>query len=361
MSQLLSDLYPPYTSGGFNWTTDNEVTTDQSPTTANLGQRYAFTQSTAADKTITLPSVGASEDGKWFAIYNASQYTITITASDSDTIGWPALVVSSIEILPNTVVTLQYQDSTTKWHIVKKTGGQCRPSGTVLYLPMNELNTFDTANATPIVPNAAIDKLSGYGYNGVKIGVNSGKFDSCYDFDGTTDYLSFADSTDWDIFGSTTGDVTLCGWVYCDDAAGSIQRFVGHFEDATAYQWVIMRASTGSFNLYFRWNNIVRINISGGALAQNTWHHVAVVRIGAEVGIYVDGAQVNYISTFATYDLTGPLVFCRWPTGIQYFDGKTDDWAIVYSNIFGAEPNDNGTTGDDTFTVDTLNPLVLVI
>ena len=43
---------------------------------------------------------------------------------------------------------------------------------------------------------------------------------------------------------------------------------------------------------------------------------------------------------------------------MAFFDGRLQDWTICYQNIFNAAPN---STPDDTITIDTLNPLGLVI
>jgi len=179
-------------------------------------------------------------------------------------------------------------------------------------------------------------------------------------FDGAAGYASSEDNADWDVFGSTSGDVTVCGWVYFDDAVGSTETLMCQWEDANN-RWQLYRSNSGgSLGIYYVSGGTGYIDISGGALAQNTWHHVALVKKGAETGVYIDGAQVAYDATFTADTFAGSLYVGQLGNSSQYFDGRMDDWAIVYHNIFGAAPN---STPNDTFaaTLDTRNPLGIVI
>jgi len=355
MTQFLADLYP--TKVSYNPTSITDVTTDQTPATSALNSMLAYTQSTAADRTVTLPSVGSSEDKKWLSIVNNSDYIITITASDSDTIGWPALSIASAEILPNTYVVVQYKHSNAKWMIAEKTGNQCRPSGTALYLPMNRLGIYPASGANTTVKDATGQHL-GYGEtDGVNVSNTTYKFTASYDFDGSDGHITFQDSPDWDLFSSQSGDVTMCGWIYCDDAVGANQDFMTQREDA-GNRWYFRRNTSGNLAMRYNTGGSIEIDIVGGTLSQSTWHHVALVKKGAETGIYIDGVQVAYDATFTADTLAAQLFVGYQDGSTTEFDGKMDDWAIVYHNIFGAAPN---STPNDSFTVDTLNPLGLIL
>jgi hypothetical protein len=343
---------------GFGWDNENEVTTNQSPTISDLGERYLYTPATATDRTLTLPSVGEDEDGNWLTITNASEYVIQVDAADSDTIGWPQLVVASIEMLSNSQVVLRYDHSQTKWEIALKRGpGQVRPTGTVLYWRPEFLTKTDTSDQI-FIPDQAERHLvlgtSGWGWG------TTPKFRPvCPVFAAVTSHYLYCESTtdDWDVFGSTGNDCTVCGWVYCDLAAGSDEYFITHHEDINN-RWELIRQADGKLRLYLRSGGSIEINAAGGTISQSTWHHVAAIKIGAESGIYIDGTQVAYDATFTPDTFTGALEFGRYGGGSNYFDGRMDDWAICYQNIFGAAPNVGNT---DTIDVDTNNPLKLVM
>jgi len=353
--------YPSFTApptfGGPLAVTTSEVTTDQTLTTGDLGKRYLYTSSTTADKTLTLPSVSSSESNKDLWIHNFSDYTITITASDSDTIGWPALAVTSAEILPLTGIRLTYRDNDTRWDISDKFGGQCRPSGTKAYW------SFDTTVSDHLGSVQYQDETQRHSATGaltttgvITSGGNQKFGPASVEFNGTNQYLSANDSTDWDVFGSTSGAVTVCGWVYCDLAAGAVEAILSHYEDANNL-WNIVRLADGSCRIYL-FSGSGQISANGGSLTQNTWHHIAMCRVGAETGLYIDGTQVAYDATFTPDTFSGQLFFGQSGASGNYFDGRLDDWAIVYSNIFGAAPVVGVT---DTITIDTLNPLGLVL
>jgi len=149
--------------------------------------------------------------------------------------------------------------------------------------------------------------------------------------------------------------MTMCGWVNMDSIGGTL---TSHYENNdNRFQFSI--SGTGYLQFYYKQNTNIDINvISTTAAATGSWYHCALVRIGEETGLYLNGAQVGYDATFTPDTFTGSLRLGQRGDNDNYIDGKMDDWAIVYSNIFGAAPN---STPDDTFTVDTLKPLGLVI
>jgi hypothetical protein len=174
--------------------------------------------------------------------------------------------------------------------------------------------------------------------------------------DGSSTYLVAQDSADWDVFGSTSNDCTVCGWVYCDDAAGSAEAIIDHYEDGNNF-WDMYRTAGGALSARYVSGSTYYVNITGGTLSQSTWHHVCLAKIGAETGIYIDGSQVAYDATFTPDTFAGSLYFGQIASA-NYFDGQMQDWCICYQNIFGAAPVVGVT---DTIDVDTLNPLKLVM
>ena len=345
--------------GSFAPTAFVDVTADASPATSDLGKLYRFTTACATGKTITLPSVGSGEDEDFLWIENESEYVQYVEASDSDYIGYPQLKVLEIEMLPNTQLLIQYIDGDTRWHIREKTGtDQVRPKGTVLYMPMNEMGVYDSTVTATVAPNIAGADF--YGRGAVNSYVGTGAFDgSCYTLnDATSDSLDSPDSDDWDIMESTTGTVTVCGWVYHDDAIGSSEAYLAQYDDSNNY-YRFNRNSSGNLAFLTKAGGSIRDNMSGGTVASTGWHHVAVVIKDDVIGLYIDGTQVAYDSDAYNMTLTGSLYFGQRGDGSsEYLDGKMDDWAIVYSNIFGASPN---ATPDDTIDVDTNNPLNLIM
>ena len=99
---------------------------------------------------------------------------------------------------------------------------------------------------------------------------------SSINFDGTGDYLSIPDSSDWDL-GST---YTVEFWAYGDQSGWS--HIVNH-GDATG--WYIRWSGTD----YEIRSNSNTIRTSGTHAGNDVWQHFAVVGDGTDVEVYVDG------------------------------------------------------------------------
>jgi len=116
-------------------------------------------------------------------------------------------------------------------------------------------------------------------------------------FDGTGDYLSIPDSTNWD-FGS--GDFTVDLWIRWDSSVNQ-SAIIGQYPD-TNRAWMILYV-TGDSTLRFYYStdgsnsNNTSWNWSPSA---NTWYHLAVVRSGNNCYAFVDGSQIG-----STSDVTG--------------------------------------------------------
>jgi hypothetical protein len=102
-------------SSGFSLT----VTDDYTITTDNLGGTIRL--NAATDKTLTLPSVGADEDGEAVIIMRIGAGDVTVVAADSDTIGsTTATQIESGSALA--AITLQYVHSITAWVVLDGRG-----------------------------------------------------------------------------------------------------------------------------------------------------------------------------------------------------------------------------------------------
>lgn len=115
-------------------------------------------------------------------------------------------------------------------------------------------------------------------------------------FDGTTDYLSIPDHADWDI---GSGDFTIDFWVRRNGTG----HLLGQIDSGHT-------VSNASFNLYIDGSNYVIGRIASGgtwytvtgttALSTGTWYHVAFIRNGNDLNLYIDGTVEG-----GTTDVTG--------------------------------------------------------
>ena len=109
-------------------------------------------------------------------------------------------------------------------------------------------------------------------------------------FDGSANYrLTIPDSTDLDL----TGDFCLEMWVYVTANSSSGQLVCIGNENAGQNGFIFyLPGGTTTVSLYT--NGGAPLTTSSGAIALNTWHHLALVRSGAGAGntvIYVDGVS----------------------------------------------------------------------
>lgn len=156
--------------------------------------------------------------------------------------------------------------------------------------------------------------------------------------DGNSDYLTYADSSDWDIIASNSDDWTIDFWI-----KGSFTDaiFLNHFEGDND-RWQIYY---GGNILYFYApgsGGEVSFSSSTITLGDDSWHHVAFVKVANDYAYYVDGIQIAYVQTNVVNDYTGLLyIGCGYwgGTTIDYVNGHMDEIRFQHSNLFSASPN----------------------
>jgi hypothetical protein len=112
-------------------------------------------------------------------------------------------------------------------------------------------------------------------------------------FDGTGDYLSVADGTDFTL---GTDNFTLECWVYLQ--SDSLQIFLGQNDGNLPTSSIDIRYSSGTITAYaFSGNSAFS---RSGSAAQNSWHHIAWVRDGSAMRLFINGTQTTGTSNIST-------------------------------------------------------------
>ena len=158
-----------------------------------------------------------------------------------------------------------------------------------------------TSNFIPASTNPDIlpDTPSGVSYSSKLTKI----IDGAVAFDGTGDYLSLADSDDWN-FGSgdwtiefygntkatTNGELTTVVTQSIYAASSDTSFYVG------MGSYVSCWLSSGT-------NYQVQLNTSGVVVNDGNWHHIACVRNGTNIIIFVDGKNVANTTVSAEYTL----------------------------------------------------------
>lgn len=110
-------------------------------------------------------------------------------------------------------------------------------------------------------------------------------------FDGTGDYLTIPDSSDFDLSG---GIWTVDCWIYPSVLAAGAYMIFGQRTDANNYMLFAVQ-STGQlqFQVVSAASPIVAVTTAVGAVATGNWYHVAIQENGDTYKIFVNGVDVT--------------------------------------------------------------------
>jgi hypothetical protein len=192
---------------------------------------------------------------------------------------------------------------------------------------------------------------------------------SVINFDGTGDYLSLADSSDWDLYGSA-GSSTLEFWVNHTTTSGS-QGYIAQYEDGSNRWWLAHESGSGmQFEVTSGGSGIVDSGwVAGAELSANRWYHVAVVKNGNDYNLYVDGVSkwsvtdsstdtfagplyIGYLDAGSTYPLKGNIDCLRLSDSARYTADFTPPTTAFTDDSDTVLLIKNGTDGTQTFTDD---------
>ena len=328
------------------------LTTDGSPH-RDAVKTIILSSATSADKIFTLPSLGSDEDGYYFSVVNESDYKLTLTTSDSDSI-WNSGAGKGIE-LPNrgTSLTVRYDHSRTTLDLVEVAGGRVVAEGLALWMPLTELtiNLPDLWN-TPDFSGRHMPMA----FNTPNMAADSEVYWAELNFDGTDEYIQVVDAPEWDVFASVFDDWTIMCRAYFDGVGATTEALITQYEDASNYWYLFRNASAEIAFKYANQASGTEIDISGSSLSATTWYDVVAVKIGPEVGLYIGAVgsssitQVAYDTAWTADTFTGSLFVAQNGQAAAYYDGTMNDVMMINQNIFNAAPN---STPDDTITIPT--------
>jgi hypothetical protein len=187
----------------------------------------------------------------------------------------------------------------------------------------NFLDSADPNRVSTVSGNAQIDTTQ------FKFGGSSAHFD------GSGDYISYPDSTDW-YFGS--GDFTIDFWVRFNTLTNIGPFFVQRF-DANSFWYFDKETNASGNKLYIRFATASAIKgeymmTNNWSVNTGQWYHIAAVRNGSTVMLFIDGvsqalSSATPIGSNDVGDVAATLTIGGSSIYGWYLDGWLDEVRIV--------------------------------
>lgn len=160
--------------------------------------------------------------------------------------------------------------------------------------------------------------------------------------DGTDDYARCEGGTDF----AFASNFTVEGWIYPTSVTGN------------RYLFSLGTETTGRYNLFLV-SGVLTGNFYGststtfgGSISINTWTHIALVRSGSTITVYVNGTALGTTETNSSaIGNTGQLTIGADTTGVNNFAGYIDEFRISnnarYTGTFTTATTQFNSDGND--------------
>jgi len=144
-------------------------------------------------------------------------------------------------------------------------------------------------------------------------------------FDGTGDSLTIPANA---ALALGAGDYTIEGWFYSLTSGTSLRGMIDFRTAATGTNGLMLRENDGGFLVYI--NNATLLSTTTGRIA-NQWQHVALVRKGTTVTLYVDGVSLTTAtsSTTLTDNILRISGFVDTQSSVYTYNGYMDEIRVT--------------------------------
>jgi hypothetical protein len=151
--------------------------------------------------------------------------------------------------------------------------------------------------------------------------------------------LTVADSADWDLLVAANQDVTIHLWAKTPATlSANAEQIIGQYVDATHHWALVKDASTNKLNFLMNGDS----NVAASAVSTGTAYHIAICKVGTDIGVYLDGTQIIYddltgidTSLSEVLGIAGRYVGSSGSLGCEWY---LDEVVVVHENVFNAAP-----------------------
>jgi hypothetical protein len=146
-----------------------------------------------------------------------------------------------------------------------------------------------------------------------------------------TGSLAFDGSGDWLVmpYGPTqnfgTGNFTIEMWAYLNSLSASYYVPAGTWGSGTSDEWLIQIQNNGSI----RFLTTAGSTFYSASITTATWYHIAVVRSGTTVTIYVNGTSVGSYTCSNSLGSVSKTLYIGTQAGSWDWNGYIDDFRIT--------------------------------
>lgn len=174
---------------------------------------------------------------------------------------------------------------------------------------------------------------SGHGRDGVVSGatITGGQVGSfAYHFNGSSE-IDLGDA-----FNFGAGDFSFSLWVKPASVPANYRATIFRLGSLSGYGFQQDDFASGKY--IFFWNQGTWVNSDVFSLPLTVWSNVIISRIGTNLTIYINGAQVYNFSSVGTLNTpTTPLIVGRTDAGARAWTGDVDEFAIWSRGLSAAE------------------------
>lgn len=144
--------------------------------------------------------------------------------------------------------------------------------------------------------------------------------------DGTSDYLTSPNSADWDLGTAGAGDFTIDFWVNFNSTTGQ-QGLMGADNGVGTTGWEILVSAGGNFLIVTQNSTVFN---TAWSRSTNIWYHVAIVRRGAVITVYINGTSLGTATDGSWQSGANGLIIGTGNTGLVqgFINGWMDEIRI---------------------------------